>query len=280
MLKLLKSALTVSLVSFLISCSSEQEEIHPVNEDILFLVLGKMAIYIQDENGEHALRDHHFVAEIMPKETGTILGGALTSKDDPNFNLPFNPEGPQFLAHGERTMKADDLHEAHPDGTYIFNYQTPNGEMIGQPLTIERRDTTDVMPLPATLSLSQNGARVKEDAIDATSDLTIFWSQMSGNMKAESSELADLIFVLAFDCFGNNIAHSGRPYNAKPFLTYEDTSFTIPASALNTGVSYNLIVEQATADVMRHQGVPGIATYATLTFLDAKTTGASVCPVK
>ncbi|MDG1994970.1 MAG: hypothetical protein P8J14_00620, partial [Emcibacteraceae bacterium] len=277
-MKLLKSALTISLLALLIACSTEQEKLHPVNEDILFLVLGKMAIYLQDENGEHALRDHHFVAEIMPKETGTILGGTLTSKDDPNFSLPFNPEGPQFLAHGERTMKVDDLHEAHPDGTYIFNYQTPNGEMVGQPLTIQRRDTTDIMPLPATLSLSQGGIDIKESAIDPKSDLKISWTPMSGNMKAENSELSDLIFVLAFDCFGNNIAHSGRPYNAKPFLTYEDTSFVIPANALNAGVTYNLIVEQATADVMRYQGVPGIATYATLTFLDAKSMGASVCP--
>ena len=264
----------------LISCTSEQNEIHPVNQDVLFLVLGKMSIYIQDQNGEHALRDHHFVAEIMPKETGEIIGGSLTSKDDPNFSLPFKPEGPQFLAHGERTMKAESLHESHPDGTYIFNYQTPNGEMIGQPLTIERRNTTDIMPLPATLSLTQNGENIKEDAIDENSDLTITWTKMNGNTKAENSELADLIFVLAFDCFGNNVAHSGRPYNGKPFLTYKDTSFTIPASALKKGVSYNLIVEQATADVMRHQGVPGIATYATLTFLDAKTTGPSICPVK
>jgi len=34
----------------------------------------------------------------------------------------------------------------------------------------------------------------------------------------------------------------------------------------------------ASEDVIRHQGVPGIATYATLTFLNAKTTGQSSCP--
>jgi len=31
---------------------------------------------------------------------------------------------------------------------------------------------------------------------------------------------------------------------------------------------------------MRHQGVPGIATYATLTFLDTQTSGQSTCPSK
>ncbi len=269
------------LMSFLLvcACSTENEDA-AVNEDVLFLVLGKMSIYLQSEDGEHTLRDHHFVAEIMPKETGKILGGTLTSKDDPDFNLTFNPEGPQFLAHGARTMEPAALHAEHPDGTYIFNYQTRAGEMTGQPLTIKKRPTTDIMPEPATLTLTQNGQTVEPSAVDPETDLTIQWTPMKGNMKSPDSELADLIFVLGFDCFGNNIAHSGRPYNGKPYLTYEASEYTIPAAALDPGIRYNLIVEQATADVERYKGVPGIATYATLTFLDAATTGEATagCP--
>ncbi|MCC3861566.1 hypothetical protein [Pseudemcibacter aquimaris] len=273
-----KTLLSLMLFS-LASCAGENE-IHPVNEDVLFIVLGKMSLYNQDADGGHELRDHHFVAEIMPKEKGKILGGTLTSADDSSFSLPFNPEGPQFLAHGARTMTPEELHDAHPDGTYIFNYQTPNGEMTGQPLAITRRDTTDIMPLPATISLSQNGLDIDENDIDPEQDLIVHWTPMKGNMKNPNSELADLTFVLGFDCFGNNIAHSGRPYNGKPYLTYETTEFTIPASSLSSGVSYQFIVEQATADVMRHQGVPGIATYATLTFLNGKTLGENTCPAK
>jgi len=278
-MKFLLNITSLTMISLLMSCSNN-DEINPVNEDILFLVLGKMSIYTQDIIGNHTLRDHHFVAEIMPKETGEILGGTLTSANDPDFILPFNPEGRQFLAHGARTLTPEELHIAHPDGTYLFNYKTPNGAMIAQPLTLKRRDTTDIMPLPSTLSLTQNGKSVTPDLVNPTQDLTIHWTPMNGNMSAKDSELDDLIFVLAFDCFGNNIAHSGRPYNGKPFLTYKDTEFTIPAHDLKEGVSYNLIVEQATADVMRHQGVPGIATYATLTFLDAQTIGQSTCPTK
>ena len=260
--------------------AQKNDGINPDNEDILFLVLGKMSIYTQDLNDNHTLRDHHFVAEIMPNENGKILGGTLKSADDPSFEIPFNPEGPQFLAHGARVMNAEELHDAHPDGRDLFNYKTTNGEMIDQPLVIKRRETTDTMPLPATLSLTQDGNSISPDQVDPTLDLTIHWTPMKGNMRSPDSELDDLIFVLAFDCFGNNIAHSGRPYNGKPFLSFKDTQFIIPAQDLKDGVSYNLIVEQATADVMRHQGVPGIATYATLTFLDAHTTGQSVCPVK
>jgi len=278
-MKFLLNITSLTMISLLISCS-KNDEINPVNEDILFLVLGKMSIYTQDIIGNHTLRDHHFVAEIMPKKTGEILSGTLTSADDPDFILPFNPEGRQFLAHGARTLTPEELHIAHPDGTYLFNYKTPNGEMTTQPRTLKRRDTTDIMPLPSTLSLTQNGKSIIPDLINPTQDLTIHWTPMNGNMRAKNSELDDLIFVLAFDCFGNNIAHSGRPYNGKPFLTYKDTEFTIPAHDLKEGVSYNLIVEQATADVMRHQGVPGIATYATLTFLDTQTSGQSTCPSK
>lgn len=265
----------------LLACDIQQNK-NSVNDDVLFLVLGKMAIYIQSASGEHTLRDHHFVAEIMPKEDGKILGGTLTSKNDPNFSLLFNPEGSQFLAHGERVIDAEALHNTHPDGTYIFNYQTQNGEMAGQPLTINRRTTTDIMPAPATLTLSQNEIKISPDAINPDSDLTISWTPMKGNTKVEASELADLIFVLGFDCFGNNIAHSGRPFNGKPYLTYETSNYTISAESLSPGLSYNLIVEQATANVERYQGVPGIATYATLTFLNASTTGATkgnTCPV-
>lgn len=253
-----------------------------VNDDVLFLVLGKMSIYLQSETGSHTLRDHHFVAEIMPKETGKILGGSLTSVDDPGFNLTFNPEGPQFLAHGARVMDAATLHEAHPDGTYIFNYKTRSGEMTGQPLTIKKRATTDIMPAASTLTLLQDDNPITPSAVNPDQDLKIHWTPMKGNMKSPDSEIADLVFVLAFDCFGNNIAHSGRPFSGKPFLTFEDTDFTIPADVLKPGISYNLIVEQATADVERYQGVPGIATYATLTFLDAITTGepTDACPVK
>mgnify|MGYP003653449790 CR=1 FL=1 len=254
------------------ACSSK-DDISPVAEDVLFLVLGKMSIYIQDLNGGHTLRDHHFVAEIMPNETGEILRGKLTSADNPNLNIPFNPEGRQFLAHGERVIVAEELHQRHPDGTYLFSYKTRSGEMKNQPLTLKRRDTTDVMPQPATLGLSQNANIISAVEVNPEADLTVSWTPMKGNMKSPNSELADLIFVLGFDCFGNNIAHSGRPYQGTPYLTYEDSSFTIPADDLKPGITYSLIVEQATADVETFQGVPGITTYATLTFLDAQTIG-------
>lgn len=253
----------------------------PVAQDVLFVVLGKMALYDQEPTGELALRNHHFVAEIMPKAGRRIFGGRLTDAIDEAKSFDFNPEGNAFMAHGARVSTPGELHQLHPDGEYIFSYQTESGRMDSQVLNLRKRDYIDRMPAPARVMAVQNGLPVRTPAIDASADLELSWESMPGNTKAPGSELADLIFVLAFDCFGNNIAHSGRPYQGGPFLTYEDTGYVVPASVLMPGLNYTVIVEQATADVKTTLGVPGIATYATLTFVNFETSGPPVaerCP--
>ena len=278
----------VSSVFLLSSCDNNapvsQQETPTVADDVLFIVLGKMSLYNQSESGEITLRDHHFVAEIMPKETGEIIGGTLTSADDPDFILDFKPEGRQFLAHGVRVLEPEELHNAHPDGTYVFSYQTKNGVMENQALTLTKREDVDLMPDASILTLSQNGIIILPSDVNPDQDLKISWTKMKGTMRNSASDLDDLIFVLGFDCFGNNIAHSGRPYQGTPYLTYKNDSFTIGAENLKPGIQYSLIVEQATADTEFYQGVPGIATYATLTFLNAKTSGSvmdgNTCPVQ
>jgi hypothetical protein len=280
--------IVVSSVILLSSCDNNatvsQQETATVADDVLFIVLGKMSLYNQSENGEITLRDHHFVAEIMPKETGEILGGTLTSADDPDFKLDFKPEGRQFLAHGVRVTEPEELHNAHPDGTYLFSYRTKYGVMENQALTLIKREDVDLMPDASILTLSQNGIIISPSDINPEQDLKISWSKMKGMKRNPASDLDDLIFVLGFDCFGNNIAHSGRPYQGTPYLTYKNDSFTIGAENLKPGIQYSLIVEQATADTQTYQDVPGIATYATLTFLNAQTSGTVIdgntCPTQ
>jgi hypothetical protein len=145
--------------------------------------------------------------------------------------------------------------------------------MPAQSLVLAKRSTIDRMPAAAAVTLSQNGAPASLSAVDQGTDLTLAWESMPGNTRAVSSDLDDLIFVLAFDCFGNNIAHSGRPYQGGPYLTFADTQFVIPAASLKPGLKYTAIVEQATADVTIFLGVPGIAAYATLTFVEFQTVG-------
>jgi len=276
------TAAILFLLSGLAACGSPetpentlQPAVSPVATDVLFLVLGKMSLYDQAPDGEISLRDHHFIAEIMPKADRRIISGTLTSANDESQVLEFKPEGNAFLAHGVRTLNPEELHQAHPDGDYIFSYQTESGQMDMQPINLAKRATIEQMPLPAAVTLSQNGSVAISAEIDPAINLTLAWEPMPGNTRVAASDLDDLIFVLVFDCFGNNIAHSGRPYQGGPYLTYRDSKYTVAADSLNPGQTYTAIVEQATADVTVFQGVPGIATYATLTFVDFQTSGAA-----
>jgi hypothetical protein len=255
-----------------------------VADDVLFLVLGKMSLYDQNSEGEISLRNHHFVAEIMPKKGRKIIAGTLTSVSDPSKILTFNSEGIAFLADGERVLDPGKLHEIHPDGTYLFDYETESGVMMDQRVLIYKRPTIDQMPDAARVEVTQNGENVAFASINPDIDLHLSWQAMPGNTKVEKSDLADLVFVLGFNCKGENIAHSGRPYQGGKYLTYEDSEFNIPAASLDAGIDYTFIVEQATADVDVYKGVPAISTYATLTFIKLATTAdpasGQECPAK
>jgi hypothetical protein len=287
------SLLSVFVLCFIfLSACSEQSDKPPapqlkvdtssVADDVLFLVLGKMSLYDQNANGEITLRNHHFVAEIMPKKGRKVIGGTLTSALDSSKILNFNSEGIAFLAHGERVLDPDKLHEIHPDGAYLFDYETESGVMTDQRVVLTKRPTIDNMPGAEKVNVTQNDENVPFSSINPDQDLHLSWEAMPGNTKVEKSDLADLIFVLGFNCKGENIAHSGRPYQGGKYLTYKDSEFVIPANSLNSGMNYTVIVEQATADVEVYNGVPAIATYATLTFIKLQTTGEAVsdeqCP--
>ena len=275
--------MATGLQAKLIADESASGGIHPVASDVLFLVLGKMSIYLQQGDGSFKLRDHHFVAEIMPKTGRTILGGSLSSKANPAEKLEFQKEGIAWLAHGARVQQPEQLHQAHADGVYLFDYVTQSGEMKQQPLLIKKRANIDAMPDPARVSLYQSDKLLVDARVDPKQELRIEWDAMPGLGKAAGSELADLIFVLGFSCHGENVIHSGRPYQSD-YLTYQDRHFTVAGDTLEPGLDYSLIVEQAAADVSSHQGVPGIATYATLTFVKFRTRGEAKpgrdCPVK
>lgn len=135
----------------------EQSGESAVAADVLFLVLAKMSLYDQSPTGEISLRNHHFVAEIMPKAGRSIISGSLTSANDPTQVLQFNPEGNAFLAHGARVTDPGELHHLHPDGEYIFSYRTPGGRMPAQSLRLAMRSTIDGMPAAAAVTLSQKG---------------------------------------------------------------------------------------------------------------------------
>jgi hypothetical protein len=94
--------------------------------------------------------------------------------------------------------------------------------------------------------------------------------------------LDDLLFVIMADCEGVRRAHSGRPFENTPYLTYADSYFDIQAEKLLPENAYQLSVEHAVLDTSTEHGVVGFATFATTTFLDLVTTGTAAagqaCP--
>ncbi|MFB3076448.1 MAG: hypothetical protein ACE1Y4_00425, partial [Lysobacterales bacterium] len=82
-----------------------------------------------------------------------------------------------------------------------------------------------------------------------------------------------LLFVILGDCDGVRRAHSGRPFENTPYLTYADKSFVIKAEALHPENVYQLSVEHAVLDTTIEHEVVAFATFATTTFLDIRTTG-------
>ena len=86
-------------------------------------------------------------------------------------------------------------------------------------------------------------------------------------------EKDDLLFVIMGDCDGVRRAHSGRPFENTPYLTYADTHFVIKAEQLLPENVYQLSVEHAVLDTTTEHEVTAFATFATTTFLDIKTSG-------
>lgn len=269
--KLALAGIVVNLLAGAMSATGQ-------TDDVLFVVLGKMSLYDQSPDGELTLRNHHFVAEIMPKIGGTVLGGTLHREDVPSDRYEFVSEGEAFLAHGGRFETPEALHEAHPDGRYVFSYDTEGGSMESQVVELTRRDDIDQILGPARVTLSQSSTPVSPEGIDASEALEIHWERVPEMMSVPASLVDDLTFVLVFDCFGDRVAHSGRPFQGGGFLTFREDVFVVPVGALREGLRYSVIVEQATADAQRHEGIPSIATYATLSFLDFTTAGRARTP--
>ena len=99
--------------------------------------------------------------------------------------------------------------------------------------------------------------------------LTVTWSDFSQGRADDNGILDDLIFVILQDAKGNRIAHSGRPFENRPYLTYADLEFVIDGKIFESGRSYTLSVEHALLDDTRtFAGVPAMTTRAVTTKLE------------
>ncbi len=250
--------------------------------DITFIVAGKTANHRQSLTGDTRVLNYHFFAEIFLQPGGTASPSSLQAPPS-EHGVPFEDSGYALEMHGGRYASEAQLEANYPDGDYIFHYTAPSVGTVSQVVALgnPKQAGSGIPPAPR-IYLSQNGEAVAADKIDPNLDLRVTWSEFSDGGADPLGIMDDLLFVILGDCQGVRRAHSGRPFEDTPYLTYADTSFVIEAERLKPNNAYQLSVEHAVLDTSKDYDVVAFGTFATTTFLDIQTTGTAVgaedCP--
>ena len=88
----------------------------------------------------------------------------------------------------------------------MFSYETASGRIDAQVLALSRPAGVPETLDASTITLMQGGREVSPDGVAADDDLEIRWSRARGMRARPGGLVDDLIFVLAFDCFGERVA--------------------------------------------------------------------------
>ncbi len=239
-----------------------------------FLVLGKTTNHRQSESGNVGLLNYHFFAEIFVREGGRVSGASLRFPG--GRTQPFEDRGYVLEVHGGRFDGEERLNRAYPPGEYEVRFDTPDGSIEGRRLEMKGSR----IPEPPRISLLQDGKAASPQAIDSAKDVTVAWSEFEGARSDPNGLLDDLVFVVVGNCRAERVVHSGRPFEGTPFLTYRTKEYTIPGGTLSPGEEHQMFVEHASVDASEEDGIVGLVTYASTTFLDFRTTGveSGSCP--
>lgn len=242
--------------------------------DITFVVAGKTSNHRQQADGRVGVLNYHFFAEIFLQENGEVTEATLLTPLSEGKPAGFSDSGYALEYHGGRYRSEVELEQHYPDGHYVFNYTSRGTGAVSQLVSLANPETDGSgLPPAPVISLFQNGKPVVATAIDPAVDLRVSWSKFTAGSADPLAIMDDLLFVIMGDCNGERRAHSGRPYEGTPFLTYADTHFDISAEQLVPENAYQLSVEHAVLDTSREHGVTAFATFATTTFLDIHTMG-------
>lgn len=269
------------------SCSTEQTKQAKTPADHAdYVVIGKSVNTRQEWSGEQKMLNIVFFAEIFQtKEAvaagGTVMDGFLSGPGKAAENLTFSDEEARYLTGGRRDT-IEELDKIFPDSTYHFNFDTPDGNIRELPATFTRDGDESLNPGPISLTLSQGGKIADPSAIDPNQDLLVTWSPFIKGEADADKIIDDMIYAMFGNCLGQETVHSGHAFE-EGALTYRESNFTIPASALNPGQSHMVEVEHSNMETDIYQGIEIIVTYAASTFLDLQMTGENTtnpaCPV-
>lgn len=237
--------------------------------DVTFFVIGKHANYQQGETGHIASVDFSFFSEIFLTAEGNANNAVLEfpTGERTEYRDMREADGGKrdnlLLVSGEdRYTDFRSLQARYPDGHYRVSFETPSGDVTDGAMQFAKR------PLPAPPRITTRQGDVQNcRVLQAGRDAAVTWSPFAEGREDANGVLDDLIFVILTDADGNRVAHSGRPFEGQPYLTYRDTNFTIDGSVLRAG-AYTLSVEHALLDdTTRFDGVPAFTTRAVTTKL-------------
>lgn len=266
-----RTAFLAGVLGILIGSTSSAQQ-----DDVTFFVIGKHANFDQAPDGELSEVDYSFFAEVFLAEGGDASGASLklpTGERIPYEDMRLAAGGKKdnvLLVSGEdRFTSFAGLQGRYPDGDYGVTFGTPSGSVNGA-LTFQER------PLPAapTITVRQGGRPCQH--LEPGVDALVSWTAFADGRADPNGILDDLIFAILTDDEGVRVAHSGRPFEGKPYLTYASDDFLIHGAVLKPGASYTLSVEHALLDdTTTFDNVPAFTTRAVTTRLEL-TTASSV----
>ena len=241
---------------------------------IQLLLMISAGSYAEDCSGAVSSVDFSFFSEIFLTTDGDLEDAFLTfpSEERVAFEDRRRLEGAErdnlFLVAGNRRFQSrEELEAAYPDGDYRIEFITPSGGVEQGDLEFPGGG----LPEPPRIVVNgQPGGNCT--GLDPNRDLNVTWSPFARGRADPRGILDDLIFVILTDAAGNRVAHSGRPFEERPYLTYADDHFTIGAETLRPEEKYTLSVEHAVlADTRTYAAVPAMTTYAVTTRLSFET---------
>lgn len=283
----MKKLITLASIVALSACADESSSSNGSPSDHAdYVVIGKSVNTRQEWSGELKMLNTVFFAEIFQTKDavtagGTVMNGVLTGPGKATEGLPFDMGEARYLTGG-RTETIEQLDAIFPDATYHFSFDTPDGRIENLPATFTRDGDESLNPGPISLTLTQGGKPADPQAIDPDQDLLVTWSPFVKGAADDDKIIDDMIYAMFGNCMGVETVHSGHAFDPGA-LTYRESNFTIPASALNPGQSHMLEVEHSNMETDIYEGIEIIVTYAASTFLDLQMTGENTtnpeCPV-
>lgn len=250
---------------------------HAQDSDVTFFVIGKHGNFSQYPDGHRESVDFSFFSEIFLTTDGEAADATLTFPTDEK--VPFRDmrtamggerDNILLISSEDRFTDYASLQARYPDGEYRVNFNTPSGAVQDGVLKFENRK----LPAPPQVSLQQGAVRGLQ-VLKPGMDAIVSWSAFAEGRSDPHDILDDLVFVILTDEEGVRVAHSGRPFEGRPYLTYADKVFAIDGQVLEHNHTYELSVEHAILDdTSRFKGVPAFTTRAVTTKLIFTTTAA------